>query len=122
MINPISFHTRVVQRLTKQIPNMDHLYTRLAFGGALLALAILVHLVRTRYQAGLRQVPGPFVASFTNLWRLYDVSRNSHQDTLIRLHRQHSSDLVRVGPNAVSVADPEAVKMVYGLKSALRKV
>ncbi|KAK4233588.1 putative cytochrome P450 oxidoreductase [Achaetomium macrosporum] len=70
----------------------------------------------TRYKPALRSLPGPFIASITNLWRLADVAGGHRQDTLIRLHRKYRSKLVRVGPNVVSVADPEAVRIIYGLK------
>ena len=88
----------------------------------LLAIGIAVHLACARYMSGLRHIPGPFVASTTNLWRLYDVSKDHHQDTLIRLHRQYASDVVRVGPNTVSIASPEAVKTIYGLRNVMPKV
>lgn len=100
---------------------MDTLWRYIPSATALLAIALLVQVVRTRYAAGLRHIPGPFLASVTNLWRLYDVSKAHHQDTLIALHRSHG-DLVRVGPNTVSVADPEAVKVIYGLRSGFKKV
>ena len=88
----------------------------------LLFIGVIFHFTRIRYISGLRQIPGPFIASITNLWRLYDVSKDHHQDTLIRLHRQYTSDLIRIGPNTVSVADPEAVKTIYGLRNVLPKV
>lgn len=70
----------------------------------------------------LRTIPGPLLASMTNLWRLIDVLQGQHHDTLIRLHREHKSKLIRIGPNTVSVADPEAVKVIYGLNKGFQKV
>lgn len=69
----------------------------------------------------LRAIPGPLPAAYTNWWRLIDVARGHHHDTLLNLHRRHGK-FVRIGPNAVSVADPEAVKTIYGLKSGFTKV
>jgi len=91
-----------------------------------LTVLLLVYLVGssfwTRYKPGLRSLPGPFIASFTNLWRLVNVARGHHYDTLLGLHRKYRSNLVRIGPNAVSVSDPDAVRIIYGLKSGFQKV
>ncbi|KAK1764032.1 cytochrome P450 [Phialemonium atrogriseum] len=101
--------------------------SNIPFGGLsfaiplLLLLLLLGNRVRACYKPGLRSLPGPFIASVTNLWRLVDVARGNHHDTLINLHRKYQSKLVRIGPNAVSVADPEAVRIIYGLKSGFIK-
>ncbi|KAL1863957.1 hypothetical protein VTK73DRAFT_6277 [Phialemonium thermophilum] len=87
----------------------------------ILSAGFLANLFLNRYKPGLRSIPGPFLASFTNLWRLIDVARGRHQDTLINLHRKYKSKLVRIGPNAVSVADPDAVRIIYGLKTGFSK-
>ncbi|KAK5081206.1 hypothetical protein LTR05_008000 [Lithohypha guttulata] len=85
------------------------------------AVGLVLYILRVRFRPGLRNIPGPFLASLTNFWRLYDVSKGSHYQTLIDLHRKHGSDLIRIGPNTVSVADPEAVKTIYGLKKGFNK-
>lgn len=87
----------------------------------ILSLGVIIYFAGIRFRPGLRNIPGPVVASLTNWWRLYDVLQGSHQQTLIDLHRKYASDLVRIGPNAVSVADPEAVKIIYGLNKGFTK-
>ncbi|KAH9204888.1 cytochrome P450 oxidoreductase [Leptodontidium sp. 2 PMI_412] len=89
--------------------------------GLLIFLLLTSHFVRNRFRPVLYKVPGPFIASFTDFWRLYDVARGHHHDALIRLHREYESELVRIGPNTVSVADPEAVKVIYGLNKGFTK-
>lgn len=96
--------------------------TPLSAWAVLFILALVIYFTRIRFRSVLRTIPGPFIASFTNWWRLYDVSRGLHQETLVRLHREYASDLVRVGPNVVSVADPEAMKLIYGLNKGFSKV
>lgn len=81
-----------------------------------LALALFLWLTNSVFNSGLQAIPGPFVAKFTNLWRLIDTWRGSHYVTLMNLHRQHG-DLVRIGPNAVSISSVDAIENIYGVKA-----
>jgi len=61
----------------------------------------------------LRRIPGPLLASISNLPRLFwVVSRRAHLQH-IALHKKYGK-LVRMGPNMVSVADPAAIPIIYG--------
>ena len=82
---------------------------------------VLTHFLRTRYRPGLQHVPGPFIASFTCLWRFNVVRKKDMPWTSIRLHQKYGP-LVRIGPNHVSVAHPDALKVIYGNDSTYRKV
>ena len=86
----------------------------------LAALFILRLSIKT-LRSDLSNIPGPWLAKYTRLWRLYDVYQGDSHHTSIRLHRQHGS-LVRIGPNHVSVADPNAIPIIYGLKTKFTKV
>ncbi|KAI9841181.1 MAG: hypothetical protein M1837_000969 [Sclerophora amabilis] len=81
---------------------------------------VLFWLLATRYRSGLRNVPGPFVASISNGWKLYAVFKQSMPRLNIDLHKTHGP-LVRIGPNHVSISDPEALKTVYGFTNIYRK-
>lgn len=87
-----------------------------------LTLVLVVKFIANYLKPGLRNIPGPLLASITGLWRLIDVKRGQHHDTLINLHQKYGTKLLRIAPNVVSVSDPEAVKVVYGLKSGFTKV
>ncbi|KAK1718159.1 hypothetical protein CaCOL14_010433 [Colletotrichum acutatum] len=77
----------------------------------LLPLAVLVNVLRTRYLSPLRRYPGPFIASTTRLWKvLSTASRRTHLDH-IALHRKYGP-VVRIAPNEVSIASPEAARHV----------
>lgn len=86
------------------------------------AIIILVaDVIRTRYRKGLRQIPGPFVASFSNLWKIQAVwNENMHREN-VRVHEDYGP-IVRIGPNHVSVADPQSMKAIYGVQNVFRKV
>ncbi|TKW50967.1 Pisatin demethylase [Colletotrichum tanaceti] len=74
-------------------------------------LLLLLNAIRTRYLSPLRRYPGPFLASTTRLWKvLSTASRRTHLDH-IALHRKYGP-VVRIAPNEVSLASPEAARTV----------
>lgn len=86
-----------------------------------LAATTLAYLLSNKYWKGLNRYPGHWAAGYTNWWRLWDVSHWNHHWTNINLHRQHG-DIVRLGPNVLSFADPKAIKTIYGLNKGVTKV
>lgn len=86
----------------------------------LLPLALLFHLLRNKFHHGLSKYPGPLLASYTNWWRFVDNLGRRTERTYIALHRRHG-DIVRVGPNVLSFADPRAIKIIYGLNKGFVK-
>ncbi|KAJ0414361.1 putative benzoate 4-monooxygenase cytochrome P450 [Aspergillus carlsbadensis] len=77
---------------------------------AVLALSIVTWYVRSYLR--LRHIPGPFWARFSNLPRFLWVAGGNAHDVHIALHRKYG-DLVRIGPNIVSVTDPEEIPKIY---------
>ena len=69
----------------------------------------------------LRDVPGPFIAAWTNLPRLSWVLSNRAHEIHIRLHRQYGK-MVRFGPNMVSISDPAEISAIYGFNPIFQKV
>ncbi|KAI0405100.1 cytochrome P450 [Xylaria palmicola] len=82
--------------------------------------AIGAWLIRNRYYTGLNAYPGPFIASLTDLWRLWDVWGRQSETTHRQLHAKYG-DVVRLGPNTLSFADPKALKTIYGLNKGFIK-
>lgn len=89
--------------------------TLLAFCGF---LSFFIYLLATYIR--LSHVPGPFLASLTNLVRLRWVLTRRAQHIHIDLHRRYGP-LVRIGPNAVSVGDPAEIQQIYGLTGSYVK-
>ncbi|KAI1263268.1 cytochrome P450 [Xylariaceae sp. FL1019] len=83
-------------------------------------LLISARLLRNRYHNGLNQYPGPFLASLTDLWRLWEVRGGQFEVTNRRLHQKYG-DVVRLGPNCLSFADPKVLKTIYGLNKGFIK-
>ncbi|KAK1775550.1 cytochrome P450 [Copromyces sp. CBS 386.78] len=83
-------------------------------------LLLLLHAATNYFNHGLNKYPGPFLASLTNWWRFFLVSGQKCQETHIKLHSQ-LGNVVRLGPNCLSFADPQAAKVIYSLKNNLNK-
>lgn len=71
----------------------------------------------------LKAFPGPFAAKFTDFWRAFLTVRGN-VDTEMRNWHKRWGRAVRVGPNAISLCDPDLIKVVYAStsKNAWRKV
>lgn len=64
----------------------------------------------------LASVPGPFWARWSPIWMIYHSLKGDMHREMIRLHQKHGP-IVRTGPYEVSVSDPDAVQVIYGLTS-----
>lgn len=60
-----------------------------------------------------RDIPAPFPAQFSNLWLLYVCRRGRRYEVVDQLHKK-LGPLVRIQPNHISVADDEAIQVIYG--------
>ena len=68
----------------------------------------------------LRHIPGPFLASLTNLPRLLWVYKNDAGDKHTALHRKYGP-LVRFGPNMLSVSAPSEIGTIYDIHGTFSK-
>lgn len=83
--------------------------------------SLIAKLVYNKFYNGLHKYPGPFLAAYTDWWRLFDVWGRQTHTTHIALHRKYG-DIVRLGPGVLSFADPKAIKVIYGLNKGMIKV
>ena len=88
----------------------------------LLLIAVLgvVSTALTRYRAGLRSIPGPFLASISNLDRLWSCCSGEQMNYHLKLHDKYGP-LVRVGPKHVSFSDSSLIPTVYGISTRFWK-
>src|SRR5438034_1101078 len=100
----------VVLSLTKGLPFLIVLFC-----------VFIVTSLSLRCYTKLRHVPGPFLASLTNIPRVNWVLTNRAHDIHIALHRKYGN-LVRFGPNMVSVGDPTEIPNIYGFTGKFVKV
>ena len=101
--------------LAEIVPFLRDYYT------VILPAIFFSYFLHNRFQKGLNKYPGPFLASFTDLWRLFVVWGRAPEKEHIRLHRKHG-DVVRLGPNVLSFGTSAALKDIYGLNKGFIKV
>ncbi|KAG8159162.1 hypothetical protein KVR01_010823 [Diaporthe batatas] len=95
----------------------------MAFYTAILGTIILgccLQLLRTRYRAHLKSIPGPFTASISNLWKLRAVYAEDMPGWNIAVHEKFGP-VVRIGPNHVSFSSPAAFQAIYTARQAFPK-
>ena len=80
---------------------------------------ITIQLIRTWWR--LRHVPGPFLANLTNIQRVWWVKTGRARQIHQQMHEQYG-DVVRFGPNMVSISDPSVISTVYPMRAGFPKV
>lgn len=85
------------------------------------AFYLTFQLVYTRYGSSLRAIPGPFFASFSNVWKVLAVYEDAMPQWNIAVHKKYGS-VVRIGPKHVSFSSPEALQIIHGSRQAYPKV
>ena len=81
---------------------------------ALLPVLLLLfsYLITYFQNSSLSRIPGPRLAAFSNLWLLYQCRRGRRYRAVDDAHKRYGP-LVRIQPNHVSVADAEAINVIY---------
>jgi GT2 family glycosyltransferase len=85
------------------------------------AIFVVTRYVLSYLQSPLRNIPGPFFAKFSNVWRFINHYEQTHIETQRKLHEQHGG-FVRLGPNTVSIADISLIKTIYNTRGTFLKV
>ena len=72
------------------------------------------------FLSSLCKFPGPFGARLSDFYFSFQCRTQVPFRQILKYHRKYG-DFVRVGSNTVSIADPNAVDIVYGANSPCRK-
>ena len=107
---------QVGQEIT--MASVSEFFTNLALCAAIL---ILSRFLWNYLRSPLKSFPGPVVSSFTNVWRMVDVHNGRCDITHNRLHQKYGP-VVRMGPNVLSLSDPNLISQVYNTKNPWLKV
>ncbi|KAJ5755687.1 hypothetical protein N7533_005230 [Penicillium manginii] len=78
----------------------------------ILVVYISGYIIYQRFFHPLAKYPGPFLASLTDLWQVYQFMTLKQPYTLTKLHEKYGS-IVRYGPDKLSVTDEDAVRLIY---------
>jgi hypothetical protein len=90
--------------------------------GFLVGVIVLIAQYIIAYlRSPLKNIPGPFVAKFSNFWRFCNHYGQTHIETQKALHKKYG-DVVRLGPNTVSIVDAALLKTIYSTRGTFLKV
>ncbi|KAL8673522.1 MAG: hypothetical protein Q9168_002049 [Polycauliona sp. 1 TL-2023] len=78
----------------------------------LLLLPLIFYLLPYLRNRSLWDIPGPPLARFSNLWLMYHARRGRRYLAIDAAHKKYGP-LVRIQPHHVSIADPDAIPVVY---------
>lgn len=76
--------------------------------------------VYRRYFHPLATYPGPFWASITRWWMVREIFSGKHEHHVRALHKKYGN-IVRIAPNEVAIADPQAIKTIYSTGGGFTK-
>jgi cytochrome P450 len=79
-----------------------------------------IQIILTRHWPGLRSIPGPFLASISDLDRIWSCLAGQQMNYHLKLHEKYGP-LVRVGPKHVSFSDGSLIPTVYGINTRFWK-
>ncbi|KAL4783817.1 cytochrome P450 [Aspergillus varians] len=85
---------------------------------SILLFLLGIYLVRVRLR--LNHIPGPFIASLTNIVRRSWVTTGNAHLIHTDLHRKYGK-VVRAGPNTVLVSDPTLIPSIYRFSEPYQK-
>ena len=79
----------------------------------LLLIPILYYILPYVRNRSLWNIPGPLPAALSNLWLMYQVRRGRRYLAVDNLHKRYGK-IVRIQPHHVSIADMDAIQIIYG--------
>lgn len=85
-----------------------------------IALYALSWTVYTTTLHPLASIPGPWLAKVSRLWIVVNTLRGDMDQTQRYLHSRYGR-LVRIAPNEIACAEPDAIKNIYRLRDPLKK-
>jgi hypothetical protein len=86
-----------------------------------LLVLFIAKLIQIACSPGVKQMPGPFLAKFTDLWRL----SHAYKGDLFRKYQelqQKYGNYVRIGPNTILISESDVFQQVMGAKGEFPKV
>ena len=78
-----------------------------------LTTAVSTTLIRRLFFSPLCRFPGPKLAAASKIWAANEFRLGRHSLTVKELHKKYNSDIVRIGPNEVSIKNVEAVEKIF---------
>ncbi|KAJ4325152.1 hypothetical protein N0V94_000866 [Neodidymelliopsis sp. IMI 364377] len=86
----------------------------------LVLLPVLYYVLPYLRNWQIKDIPSPFPAAFTNLWLLLQARQGKRYLAVDQAHKKHGT-FVRIQPHHVSVADADAIPVIYGHGNGMLK-
>jgi cytochrome P450 len=86
-----------------------------------ISAVVFLRLFYLRYLSPYRDIPGPFLATISPLWRLRAALNGTINNDITECHRKYGA-IFRISPDEVSISDPEAIKVIYAHGAGFTKV
>lgn len=84
-------------------------------------LALVIRAIYTSFKPGLRDLPGPWLAKYTDFLRVYWAWKGHPWITYQNLKKKYGN-AVRIGPNAILLSEPGQFEKILGFKEDFTKV
>lgn len=78
-----------------------------------LLIPLLYYVLPYIRNKSLASIPAPFPAQFTNLWLMWQCRHGRRYLAVDEAHKKYGK-VVRIQPHHVSIADENAIQIIYG--------
>jgi hypothetical protein len=82
---------------------------------------VAVRFIYLRYLHPYGDIPGPFLATISPLWKVRGALNGTLHKDITAAHRKYGP-IFRISPDEVSISDPEAIKVIYAHGAGFTKV
>ncbi|KAI0506313.1 cytochrome P450 [Xylaria bambusicola] len=94
-----------------------HILTSIGSANSIfLTSSAIISIVRRLFFSPLRKFPGPKLAAVSGLWNAIEAGLGRASRTHKALHEKYTSDIIRIGPNELSINSVDAIEKLYGGK------
>ena len=94
-------------------------YQSIAFLVQLACLYVILKAFYNRYLHPLANVPGPPLASVSQLWKRFADWRYRRAHYILTAHQKYGP-VIRIAPNGLSFANPAVLQKIYGHKGFIK--
>lgn len=84
-------------------------------------LALIFRAIYTAFKPGVRDIPGPWLAKYTDFLRVYWAWKGDPWITYRKLKKQYGN-AVRIGPNTILLSEQGQFDKILGFKEDFIKV
>ncbi|KAK6393462.1 hypothetical protein LTR65_002334 [Meristemomyces frigidus] len=86
----------------------------------ILLVAVVAQYIVSYYRNALRKIPGPWLAKFSDLDRVWPNAKGTLMIYHLMFHKKYGP-IVKLGPNAVSLSDSKYISIIFPMSGEFRK-